>query len=133
MYLSRHRASTPGILRQFLSNGPIIKSPTASTRYSASRTSPVGEEAVMFKKAVKEHSVASATPLQSTLTRSNNGNASMRPPPPSAGVKRKIEMATVRESNLGSLHDGVYFDENDFDDDDDLDFEEPDPFIPRPL
>ncbi|KAI2951841.1 hypothetical protein CBS147321_1253 [Aspergillus niger] len=84
----------------------------------------------MFKKAVKEHSVASATPLQSTLTRSNNGSASMRPPPPSTGVKRKIEMATVRESNLGSLHDGVYFDENDFDDDDDLDFEEPDPFIP---
>jgi ATP-dependent DNA helicase PIF1 len=40
-------------------------------------------------------------------------------------------MTTTSKSALGSLHNAaVYFDENDFDDDDDLDFSSPDPFIP---
>ena len=42
------------------------------------------------------------------------------------GVKRKLSMSGA--SKLGSLHNAVYFDENDFDDDDQLDFEAPDPF-----
>ncbi|PYH87810.1 hypothetical protein BO71DRAFT_162300 [Aspergillus ellipticus CBS 707.79] len=128
MYLTKQRARAPGILRQFFSIGPVLN-PQSASRYSTLRPPPVGEEAVMFKKAVKDHSVASATTLQSTLTRSN-GSVPAKPPPPSLGVKRKIEMTAARESNLGSLHEEVYFDENDFDDDDDLDFEEPDPFIP---
>lgn len=82
----------------------------------------------MFKKAVKEHSATNARPLQSTLP-SANGNAATKPPLQSIGVKRKIEMTSTK-SKLGSLHNAVYFDENDFDDDDDLDFESPDPFIP---
>lgn len=81
----------------------------------------------MFKKAVKDHSAtaSSAKPLQSNLLQSNT--VSQPKLPPSSGVKRKIENA--RESSLGSLHSGVYFDENDFDDDDDLNFEDPDPPI----
>jgi ATP-dependent DNA helicase PIF1 len=87
------------------------------------------EESAMFKKAVQGHSTgAPAKPLQSTLLRSNGTHLS-KPPPQSVGVKRKIEMATAGESALGSLHSAVYFDENDFDDDLDLD-EEPEPFIP---
>ncbi|EAU33931.1 DNA repair and recombination protein pif1, mitochondrial precursor [Aspergillus terreus NIH2624] len=41
-------------------------------------------------------------------------------------------MTNAGGSALGSLHSAVYFDENDFDDDDDLDFEAPDPIIPPP-
>lgn len=83
----------------------------------------------MFKRAVKDHSATNARPLQSTLP-GTNGNAAAKPPTPqSIGVKRKIEITSTK-SNLGSLHNAVYFDENDFDDDDDIDFESPDPFIP---
>ncbi|KKK19908.1 putative mitochondrial DNA helicase (Pif1) [Aspergillus ochraceoroseus] len=84
----------------------------------------------MFKKAVKDHSVTSAKPLQSNLLGINGNVPSNSPLPQSIGVKRKIETITTGESALGSLHSAVYFDENDFDDDDDLDFEAPDPFIP---
>ncbi|RDW63153.1 DEAD/DEAH box helicase [Aspergillus mulundensis] len=83
----------------------------------------------MFKKAVKDHSATTARPLQSTFPNAH-GNVTTKPPPPqSVGVKRKIEMTSTK-STLGSLHSAVYFDENDFDSDDDLDFESPDPFIP---
>jgi ATP-dependent DNA helicase PIF1 len=87
----------------------------------------------MFKKAVKDHSTANPRPLQSTLlgARGNVTAAKIPPPTQSLGVKRKIEMTTSSKSALGSLHNAaVYFDENDFDDDDDLDFSSPDPFIP---
>lgn len=76
----------------------------------------------MFKQAVKEHSSGAAKPLhQSDLLRSN----AAPPPKPqqSAGVKRKMDT----ESALGSLHSAVYFDENDFDDD--LDLDEPQQLI----
>lgn len=77
----------------------------------------------MFKKAVKDHPGGGPKPLhQSDLLRSNTAIPS-KPPPQSAGIKRKIET----ESSLGSLHSAVYFDENDFDDD--LDLDEPQPLI----
>jgi ATP-dependent DNA helicase PIF1 len=86
----------------------------------------------MFKKAVKDHSAGPVKPLQSNLFRSNGIVQPPKsiPPPQSIGVKRKIEMTSAGESALGTLHSAVYFDENDFDDDVDLDFEEPEPFIP---
>ncbi|KAB8234539.1 PIF1-like helicase-domain-containing protein [Aspergillus alliaceus] len=110
------------------SYGPSLTLQTAC-RFSTSRQAP--EETVMFKKAVQDHPGPSAKPLQSTLFRSN-GTQPPKPPPQSLGVKRKIEMANVGGSALGSLHNTVYFDENDFDDDLDLDSEEPEPFIPPP-
>lgn len=85
----------------------------------------------MFKKAVKDHSGTTAKPLQSNLLQTNVV-PQPKPPPPlpqSIGVKRKIEIANAGESSLGSLHNAVYFDENDFDDDDDLNFSDPDPPI----
>lgn len=81
----------------------------------------------MFKKAVQDHN-----PLQSNGSRGNGITPPKPQPPQSIGVKRKIEQANAGGSALGSLHSAVYFDENDFDDDDDLDFESPDPFIPPP-
>lgn len=85
----------------------------------------------MFQRAANRYPAAPAAPLQSTLGARNNSSAAPlhKPAAPasSLGVKRKIEM-TSTQSTLGSLHDEVYFDENDFDDDEDLDFEAPDPF-----
>lgn len=89
----------------------------------------------MFKKAVKEHPGANSKPLQANFLRANSTvPAQSKPPTPqSVGVKRKIEMTNSGVSNLGSLHTGVYFDENDFDDDLDLDDDEPLPFTaPKP-
>ncbi|KAJ6006053.1 ATP-dependent DNA helicase PIF1 [Penicillium sp. IBT 35674x] len=61
----------------------------------------------MFKKAVNDHPGGTTSkPVQSCLL---------------PGIKRKIEMANGGGSTLGSLHSTVYFDENDFDDDLDLD------------
>ncbi|KAJ5946786.1 ATP-dependent DNA helicase PIF1 [Penicillium verhagenii] len=86
----------------------------------------------MFKKAVNDHpGEATSKPLQSNLLHMNASLTSRNPPPPlqSAGVKRKIEMNHGGGSTLGSLHSTVYFDENDFDDDLDLDdLDEPLPF-----
>lgn len=89
----------------------------------------------MFKKAVKEHPGANSKPLQANFLRGNTTvpTQSKPAPPQSVGVKRKIEMTNSGGSNLGSLHSGVYFDENDFDDDIDLDDDEPLPFTaPKP-
>ncbi|KAJ5098672.1 ATP-dependent DNA helicase PIF1 [Penicillium argentinense] len=86
----------------------------------------------MFKKAVKEHPGGTSKPqaLQSNLLRANSANSSKLPPTQPTGVKRKIEMTNSGQSALGSLHSGVYFDENDFDDDLDFDdFDEPLPFV----
>ncbi|KAJ5677739.1 ATP-dependent DNA helicase PIF1 [Penicillium maclennaniae] len=74
----------------------------------------------MFKKAVKDHPGGTSRPLQSSF---------LPPSPQTSGVKRKIETTNGVESSLGSLHSSVYFDENDFDDDLDLDIDEPLPFI----
>lgn len=81
----------------------------------------------MFQKAVKDHSgkgFVSAKPLYPNNHKLNTSAFSTTKPPSTlAGAKRKIDMASAGQSALGSLHDAVYFDENDFDDDDDLDFE----------
>ncbi|KAJ5745876.1 ATP-dependent DNA helicase PIF1 [Penicillium odoratum] len=85
----------------------------------------------MFKKAVNDHPGGTTSkPLQSSLLRTNTAASSKPlPPPQSVGVKRKIEMANSGGSTLGSLHSTVYFDENDFDDDLDLDdLDDPLPF-----
>lgn len=102
----------------------------------------VPEGVVMFKKAVKDHpgvgaapgvgATGSAKPLQSNLLRANSLVSSKPQPPQPVGVKRKIDMTNTSSSALGSLHSGVYFDENDFDDDLDLDIDEPLPFIAPP-
>jgi ATP-dependent DNA helicase PIF1 len=100
----------------------------------------VPEEVVMFKKAVNDHPAVGAgagvgaststKPLQSNLLRANSLVSSKPQLPQPAGVKRKIDMTTnTGSSALGSLHSGVYFDENDFDDDLDLDIDEPLPYI----
>lgn len=84
----------------------------------------------MFKKAVQDHS-GQAKPLQPNVSRLNASAPSpSNPPPQSAGAKRKLETADAGQSTLNSLHSAVYFDENDFDDDDELDLESPDPFPP---
>jgi hypothetical protein len=80
----------------------------------------------MFKKAVKDHPGGGARPLHQTDLLRTNTAVPPKPQPQSAGVKRKIET----ESSLGSLHSAVYFDENDFDDD--LDLDEPQPLIAPP-
>jgi ATP-dependent DNA helicase PIF1 len=81
----------------------------------------------MFHKAVKDHSgkgLVSAKPLYPNNHKLNASTfTATKQPSTVAGAKRKIDMTSVGQSALGSLHDAVYFDENDFDDDDDLDFE----------
>lgn len=79
----------------------------------------------MFKKAVKDHPGGTSKPLQSNFLRANTIVSSKAAQPQSAGVKRKIDLTNGGESTLGSLHSAVYFDENDFDDDLDLDIDEP--------
>ncbi|KAF9253261.1 hypothetical protein DTO013E5_351 [Penicillium roqueforti] len=80
----------------------------------------------MFKKALQDHSGSGTKPLQQADLLHANSMAHSKPQlqSQSGGVKRKIEVA---ESSLGSLHNAVYFDENDFDDD--LDLDEPYPLI----
>jgi ATP-dependent DNA helicase PIF1 len=79
----------------------------------------------MFKKAVKDHTGGTSKPLQSNFLRANTVIPSKPAQPQSVGVKRKIDLTNGGESTLGSLHSSVYFDENDFDDDLDLDIDEP--------
>jgi ATP-dependent DNA helicase PIF1 len=82
----------------------------------------------MFKKAVGGQ-IGPEKPLHSSVSHLNGGALlASKLPPLATGVKRKFEMAAAGHSSLGSLHSAVYFDENDFDDDDELDFGEPDPF-----
>ncbi|KAL1961677.1 hypothetical protein VTN77DRAFT_1315 [Rasamsonia byssochlamydoides] len=84
----------------------------------------------MFKKAVQDHP-GPAKPLQPNTSRLNtSAPPTSKVAAPVAGAKRKFEMANAGQSTLGSLHSAVYFDENDFDDDDELDLEAPDPLPP---
>jgi ATP-dependent DNA helicase PIF1 len=79
----------------------------------------------MFKKAIQDHPGSGTKALHQTDLLRVNGTAPPKPQPQQSGsVKRKME---VKESSLGSLHNAVYFDENDFDDD--LDLDEPQPLI----
>ncbi|BDD54911.1 DNA helicase, variant 2 [Monascus purpureus] len=132
MYAFLYGLRNLALIRQPLSYGRV--KPRIALRYSVSSRRRLAEahSIPMFKKALRDNSVASAKPLQSSLSRTNG---IVQPKPttetaPSAGMKRKIEMTGAGQSALGSLHSAVYFDEDDFDDDDDLDFEAPDPFVP---
>lgn len=82
----------------------------------------------MFHRATKEHTTGFPRLLQSNPARSNE-IVQPKPASPSKGLKRKIEMANSGHSTLGSLHYEVCFDEDDFPDDDELDLDEPDPFV----
>ncbi|KAJ5152194.1 ATP-dependent DNA helicase PIF1 [Penicillium capsulatum] len=119
------RARSSELIRTIVLNR--AKTPKNSAYSSAAR--PI-EETAMFKKAVKDHPTpgGNAKPLQSNLLRANTMVSSKPAPAQSVGVKRKVETANGGESSLGSLHSAVYFDENDFDDDLDLDIDEPLPF-----
>ncbi|OJJ80361.1 uncharacterized protein ASPGLDRAFT_866663 [Aspergillus glaucus CBS 516.65] len=121
MYAVTSRSRGLSSIRQFLHGSAL--GPQSAAAYSTSGR----RSRTMFKRAVKDHSATASTakPLQSNLLQGNT--VSQSKPPQSSGVKRKIESAG--ESSLGSLHSAVYFDENDFDDDDDLNFEDPDPPI----
>jgi hypothetical protein len=78
------------------------------------------QESAMFTKAVRDHADA-PKPL---FTKPSLGNVTRSiVPNPTAGFKRKLDVAYTSESPLGSLHSAVYFDENDFDDDEDLDLD----------
>lgn len=108
------------LIRHFKSIVPtVLRGSAISVRRISTRA--------MFHKAVKDHSskgFASAKPLYPNSHKLNASSFStIKPPSSLAGAKRKIDMASAGQSALGSLHDAVYFDENDFDDDDDLDFE----------
>lgn len=73
----------------------------------------------------------SAKSFESSVSRVATSNTlSTSKSPLTTGVKRKREMANIGQSALGSLHSAVYFDENDFDDDFDIDDELD--FVPLP-
>lgn len=95
---------------------------------TSSRRLQSSDDLDMFKKAVRDHS-GPVKLSQSTISRVNAPvQSTPNPPSQPAGFKRKFEMASAGQSTLSSLHSAVYFDENDFDDDDELDLESPDPF-----
>lgn len=132
MYVLQTRLRNLVLIRQTVSHGLSVQRRIALGYYStSSRRLEEAREVLMFKKAVKDHSVGSAKPLQSSILRPNG----VVPPKPTAqtpqsiGVKRKSEMTAAGDSTLGSLHSVVYFDENDFDSDGELDLEAPDPVI----
>ncbi|KAJ6037123.1 ATP-dependent DNA helicase PIF1 [Penicillium herquei] len=110
----------------------VIRRISVNLSAYSSTARPVLAESAMFKKAVNDHPGGTTSkPLQSNLLRTNNTVPSKPPPlPQSVGIKRKIEMANSGGGSLGSLHSTVYFDENDFDDDLDLDIDEPLPYVP---
>ena len=119
------RVRSTNVIRSFYMNCSQGLSHTSS--YLSTRSV---LETAMFKKAVKDHPAGNIPkPLQSNLLRANTLVPSKPVPSQSVGVKRKIEMANSGESTLGSLHNTVYFDEDDFPDDLDLDIDEPLTFI----
>lgn len=81
----------------------------------------------MFRRATQEQTTRPARPLQSNSAR-GNGIAQSKPPSPSKGVKRKIEMADSGASSLELIHGAVEFDADDFSDDNELDLNKPDTF-----
>lgn len=126
MHVAQPRARGSRIVQSFALN--CRRRPLKACAYS-SRSRLIPGEVKMFKKAVKDHPVGTAKPLQSNFLRANTIVPPKPLPAQSVGVKRKVEMANGGgETTLGSLHSTVYFDENDFDDDLDLDIDEPVPF-----
>jgi ATP-dependent DNA helicase PIF1 len=100
----------------------FVKSKTPTVLRSSTLGLRGASTSAMFRKAVHDHS--SAKPLHPNNRILNTSNfAATKQSSSVAGTKRKLDMAHGGQSALGSLHNAVYFDENDFDDDDDLDFE----------
>ena len=93
----------------------------APSRSSVFSTYPLRrQEPVMWTNALRDY----ADPPKPPFTKSPFGNMTRSIVPYQvAGAKRKLDMAYPSESTLGSLHSGVYFDENDFDDDENLDLD----------
>ncbi|OQE07222.1 hypothetical protein PENVUL_c014G03312 [Penicillium vulpinum] len=123
MHVARFRERGIQIIRSLSLTCPR-RLPSSFAYSSSSR--PVAASEKMFKKALQDHPGSGTRPLHQTDLLRANVTAHSKPQPQqqSGGVKRKIE---VGESSLGSLHNAVYFDENDFDDD--LDLDEPQPLI----
>ncbi|KAJ5561136.1 hypothetical protein N7535_009333 [Penicillium sp. DV-2018c] len=122
MHIARVRVRGINTIR-FLSLTCPKRSPKSSTYSSSSRPADAPEN--MFKKAIQDHPGGGTKALHQTDLLRGNAAAPPKPQPQQfLSVKRKMD---VKESSLGSLHSGVYFDENDFDDD--LDLDEPQPLI----
>ncbi|KAJ5497090.1 DNA helicase PIF1 ATP-dependent [Penicillium fimorum] len=123
MHVAISRARGIHIIRLLSLNCP--KRLPSSFAYSSS-SRPAAAPEKMFKKALQDHPGSGTKTLHQTDLLRANARAPSKPQlqSQSGGVKRKVEVA---ESSLGSLHNAVYFDENDFDDD--LDLDEPQPLI----
>ncbi|KAJ5356568.1 hypothetical protein N7517_011177 [Penicillium concentricum] len=122
MHVARFRVRGIHIIRSLSLTCP--KRLPSSFAYSSS-SRPAAAPEKMFKKALQDHPGSGTKALHQTDLLRVNATAPSKPQPqPQSGVKRKIE---VTGSSLGSLHSAVYFDENDFDDD--LDLDEPQPLI----
>ncbi|KAJ5120341.1 uncharacterized protein N7515_009729 [Penicillium bovifimosum] len=124
MHIARVRARGIHTIRLLSLTCP--KRPPNSSTYSSS-SRPLNAAENMFKKAIQDHPGNGTKALHQTDLLQVNGQAPPKPQPQPqqfGAVKRKLE---AQESSLGSLHNAVYFDENDFDDD--LDLDEPQPLI----
>ncbi|KAJ5695879.1 hypothetical protein N7536_006291 [Penicillium majusculum] len=121
MHFARFRARGIHIIGSLSLTCPK-RLPSSFAYSSSSRPAEAPEK--MFKKALQDNPGSGTKPLHQTDLLRANATVQSKSQPQSGGVKRKIEVA---ESSLGSLHNAVYFDENDFDDD--LDLDEPQPLI----
>lgn len=123
MHVARVKVRGIHTVRSLSLNRPK-RLPTSSAYSSSARPAVTPER--MFKKAIQDHTASGTKPLHQTDLLHVNATvpSKLQPQLQSGGIKRKIE---APESSLGSLHSAVYFDENDFDDD--LDLDEPQPLI----
>lgn len=121
MHIARFRARGIHIIRSLSLTCPK-RLPSSFAYSSSSRPAEAPEK--MFKKALQDHPGSGTKPLHQTDLLRANATIPLKSQPQFGGSKRKIG---VTESSLGSLHNAVYFDENDFDDD--LDLDEPQPLI----
>lgn len=75
--------------------------------------------ATMLSRAVSTHASVNRPKVQQQMfPTKTTGNVPKQPPPAAnVGVKRKFDRTMSSTSGLGALHETVYFNENDFDDD----------------
>jgi len=73
-------------------------------------------DATMLSRALSTHASSNRPKVQQPLNL-NNSASNIQKQPANVPVKRKFERSISTTSNLGTLHENVYFDENDFDDD----------------
>lgn len=115
-HLSKHSLfATRGI--EIIPRPHSLYRTTAAASRSYNRGGCLAQRPAMFKKASQDPP-GPANPLFSASSRLNS-TASQ--PSQAAGAKRKFDMTNPSQAALGPLHAAVYFDENDFDDDADLD------------